>query len=62
MAHLPRGGTPKTREEAIAKAEMIDGLADNETEDEVEYHRLRAKAAAMRETAERLPSEAAAKG
>jgi hypothetical protein len=63
MVHLPKGNAPKTREEAVDEAEMIDSLADNETDDEVEYHRLRARAAALREIAaalreiaERLPS------
>ena len=48
---------PKTREEAIELAEMWDQVADNETENEREYHRLRALAARYRDLAERLPSE-----
>lgn len=48
---------PKTREEAIDLAEMWDQVADNETENEREYHRLRALAARYRDLAERLPSE-----
>jgi hypothetical protein len=32
----------------LERAEALDQLADNETENEAEYHRLRAEAAALR--------------
>ena len=49
---------PKTREAAIALAEMWDQLADNETDSESEYFKLRARAARYRAMAEKLPAEA----
>jgi hypothetical protein len=36
------------------KAEGLDDLADNETEDEEEYHRLRRQAAKLREQADAI--------
>ena len=46
--------TPTTADEADEQAELYEELANNETDDEVEYHRLRAKAAMMRRLAEVL--------
>lgn len=37
-----------------ARADTLDQLADNETEDEVEYHRLRAEAAQCRAQADEI--------
>lgn len=46
-----------TREALLGRAEDLDALADNETEDEAEYHRLRAEAADLREQAENLTED-----
>lgn len=58
MRKIPSDTTaiPTSREEAIGFAEGWDQLADNETEDEVEYYRLREGAARFRALAERLPA------
>jgi hypothetical protein len=46
---------PKTYEDAIDLSEVWDQVADNETDDEREYHRLRERAARYRKMALRLP-------
>ena len=51
---------PTTYEEAIDLSELWDQTADNETEDRVEYHRLRRLAAHYRVLADCLPSEESA--
>lgn len=51
----PVGGAESglSPEQLLARAEALDALADNEQDDEVEYHRLRAEAARLRQLADK---------